>query len=105
MKNFKFGILLLAIVAMFTAKANAAGVGYINYQKVQENYSFAIQAVKEVELKKIEAAKKEEQAQQKKEARLEQGRCKTFNELCELAKKRGYKNPVGWAYFIMKGRG
>ena len=64
-----------------------------------------LKAVKEVELKKIEAAKKEEQAQQKKEARLEQGRCKTFNELCELAKKRGYKNPVGWAYFIMKGRG
>ncbi len=54
MKNFKFGILLLAIVAMFTAKANAAGVGYINYQKVQENYSFAIQAVKEVESKELE---------------------------------------------------
>ena len=54
MKNFKFGILLLAIAAMFTAKANAAGVGYINYQKVQENYSFAIQAVKEVETKELE---------------------------------------------------
>ena len=54
MKNFKFGILLLAIAAMFTVKANAAGVGYINYQKVQENYSFAIQAVKEVETKELE---------------------------------------------------
>ena len=54
MKNFKFGILLLAIATMFTAKANAAGIGYINYQKVQENYSFAIQAVKEVETKELE---------------------------------------------------
>ena len=63
-----------------------------------------IKAVKEVELKKIEATQKEELEQKKKEARLEQGRCRTFQELYDLAKKRGYKNPGGWAYFIMKGR-
>lgn len=54
MKNFKLGILLVAVFATFTAKANAAGLGFINYQKVQENYSFAIQAVKEVETKELE---------------------------------------------------
>lgn len=63
-----------------------------------------LKAVKEVELKKIEAIEKAEQEKQKKLARMEQGKCKTYEELYELAKKRGYKNPSGWAYFIMKGR-
>ena len=63
-----------------------------------------LKAVKDVELKKIEAAQKETEEQQRKEARREQGQCKTYEELYALAKKRGYKNPSGWAYFIMKGR-
>ena len=63
-----------------------------------------LKAIKDVELKRIECIQKEEQKQQKKEARREQGRCKSYQELYELAKKRGYKNPSGWAYFIMKGR-
>lgn len=63
-----------------------------------------LKSVKDVELKRIEAIEKEEQEQQKKEARREQGRCKSYQELYELAKKRGYKNPSGWAYFIMRGR-
>lgn len=63
-----------------------------------------LKSVKEVELKRIEAIEKEEQEQQKKEARREQGMCKSYQELYELAKKRGYKNPSGWAYFIMRGR-
>ena len=63
-----------------------------------------LKAIKEVELKKIETIQKEEQEKQKKAARLEQGNCKSYQELYELAKKRGYKNPSGWAYFIMKGR-
>ncbi len=63
-----------------------------------------LKAVKDVELKRIEAIKKEEQEQQRKEARREQGKCKSYQELYELAKKRGYKNPSGWAYFIMRGR-
>lgn len=56
MKNFKLGMLtaLIAVFAAFTMKAEAAGVGFINYQKVQENYSFAIQAVKEVDAKGLE---------------------------------------------------
>ena len=63
-----------------------------------------LKSVQDVELKKIEAVQKEEQEQKKKDARREQGRCQTYQELYELAKKRGYKNPSGWAYFIMKGR-
>lgn len=63
-----------------------------------------LKSVQDVELKKIEATEKEEQERQKKDARREQGRCQTYQELYELAKKRGYKNPAGWAYFIMKGR-
>ena len=63
-----------------------------------------LKAVKDVELKKIEAVQKEQQEQQRKEARREQGRCQSYEELYELAKKRGYKNPSGWAYFIMRGR-
>jgi hypothetical protein len=41
---------------------------------------------------------------QRKAARREQGNAQSFEELVALAKKRGYKNPTGWAYFIMKGR-
>ena len=63
-----------------------------------------LKAVTDVELKRIEAIKKEEQEKQKKDARREQGKCKSYQELYELAKGRGYKNPSGWAYFIMKGR-
>ena len=63
-----------------------------------------LKSVTDVELRRIEAIEKEEQEKQKKDARREQGRCKSYQELYELAKKRGYKNPSGWAYFIMKGR-
>jgi hypothetical protein len=60
--------------------------------------------MQEIELKRIEAVEKEEEEKQRKDARREQGMCKTYQELYDLAKKRGYKNPSGWAYFIMKGR-
>jgi superfamily II DNA or RNA helicase len=63
-----------------------------------------LKAIKDVELKRIEGIQKEEQEQQKKEARREQGNCRSYEDLYALAKKRGYKNPAGWAYFIMKGR-
>ncbi len=63
-----------------------------------------LKQMQDVELKKIEAIKREEEEKARKEARMEQGRCKSYAELLELAKKRGYKNPSGWAYFIMKGR-
>lgn len=52
-KERLLGLLLAGVVA-FSLKANAAGVGFIDYQKVQENYSFAIQAVKEVDSRGLE---------------------------------------------------
>ena len=63
-----------------------------------------LKTIRDIELKKIEAIQKEEQEKQKKAARMEQGNCKSYQELYDLARKRGYKNPAGWAYFIMKGR-
>ena len=63
-----------------------------------------LRSVKDVELKRIEAIQREEQEKQKKNARMEQGKCRTYEELYDLAVSRGYKNPSGWAYFIMKGR-
>lgn len=63
-----------------------------------------LKQMQDVELKKIEAIKREEDEKARKAARMEQGRCKSYSELVELAKSREYKNPSGWAYFIMKGR-
>jgi hypothetical protein len=63
-----------------------------------------LKTIQDVELKQIQAVEKEKQEKQRKDNRREQGMCKTYQELYELAKKRGYKNPSGWAYFIMKGR-
>jgi Skp family chaperone for outer membrane proteins len=54
MKKFNLSLLAVSLVALCAMKANAAGVGFINYQKVQENYPFAIQAVKEVDAKGLE---------------------------------------------------
>lgn len=73
--------------------------GYVYKVKGRE-----LKQMQDVELKKIEAIEREEEEQARKSARMEQGRCKSYAELLELAKKRGYKNPSGWAYFIMKGR-
>lgn len=63
-----------------------------------------LKQLRDVELKRIEAIEKEEQEKQRKAARREQGNAQSYEELVALAKKRGYKNPAGWAYFIMKGR-
>ncbi len=54
MKRLKVVTLFVAVCAAFMLKAEAAGVGFIDYQKVQENYSFALQAVKEVDAKGLE---------------------------------------------------
>lgn len=54
MKNFKLAALLVAVGVFLTNQAFAAGVGYINYQKVQDNFSFAQQAIKEIDSKALE---------------------------------------------------
>ena len=53
MNKLKLGIVLAAIVAM-TGVANAAGVGYIDYAKVIDNYDYAKKATKEVDAKGLE---------------------------------------------------
>jgi superfamily II DNA or RNA helicase len=55
-----------------------------------------LKAIQDVELKKIETVQKEEQEQQKKEARMEVGQCRTIAELQQIAKVRGYKQ--GWVW-------
>lgn len=48
-------VVLLAVISISLGlKANASGVGYIDYGKVQENFSFAQQAVKEIDSKALE---------------------------------------------------
>lgn len=56
MNKFKFLVLTLA-VAVFTSLgsvAQASGIGFINYRKVQENYSYAQDAIKEVDARGLE---------------------------------------------------
>ena len=56
MKKFKLTALLMTAGLFITLgnQANAAGVCYIDYQKVQENFPFAQQAVKEIDAKALE---------------------------------------------------
>ncbi len=56
MKNFKLAAVLLlgGLFAASLQQTFAAGVGYIDYQKVQAAYPLAQQAVKEVDAKALE---------------------------------------------------
>ena len=62
MKNLKFAALLMG-AGLFLAlgnQANAAGVGYIDYQKVQDGFPFAQQAVKEIDAKALDTPLKKQ---------------------------------------------
>ena len=54
MKKYTLSALLIGVGLIFGMQANAAGVGYIDYGKVQENFSFAQQAVKEIYSKALD---------------------------------------------------
>ena len=56
MKKFKFTALAFAAGLLITLgnQAYAGGIGYINYQKIQENFPFAQQAVKDIDAKALE---------------------------------------------------
>lgn len=55
MKKFKLMALILAAGLAISANSQAnAEVGYLNYQKVLENYPAAQQAVKEIDAKSLE---------------------------------------------------
>ena len=53
MNKLKLGLVLLSLIAV-TGIANAAGVGYIDYAKVIDNYDYAKKATKEVDAKGLE---------------------------------------------------
>jgi len=53
MKNFKLGLIAIAIVAA-TISVYAGDVGYIDYVKVIDNYDYAKQVTKEVDAKGLE---------------------------------------------------
>lgn len=56
MKNLRNLALTLTFVLLmsFNAKAMAEGVGFIDYKKVQDNYSYAQVAAKEIDAKALE---------------------------------------------------
>ena len=54
MKRFTLIALMIGLGLVFGLRANASGVGYIDYGKVQENFSFAQQAVKEIDAKALD---------------------------------------------------
>ncbi len=56
MNKFKFTVVALAVMvlASLNGVAQASGLGFINYKKVQENYSYAKDAIKEVDAKALE---------------------------------------------------
>ena len=64
-----------------------------------------IKAHEHIELARISAAEAEEAERRRKQARIEQGRARTFPELVQIGKERGYKNPAAWAAMVMRGRG
>ena len=56
--------------------------------------------IQEDEKAELERITKLEKIQKKRE----QGMAKTYDELVEIGKKRGMKNPYGWAYFVLNNR-
>ena len=54
MKKLTTLLMTMGLVLALANQANAAGVGYIDYQKVQQNFSFAQQAIKEIDSKALE---------------------------------------------------
>ena len=63
-----------------------------------------IKAHEEIQLQRITAEEAARLEQEKKKARLEQGRATSFEELVKLGRSRGYKNPAFWAAQVIRGR-
>ena len=63
-----------------------------------------IKAHEAVELARISAKEAEELEHKRKQARMEQGKAKTFPELLAIGRERGYKNPAAWAQMVLRGR-
>jgi hypothetical protein len=63
-----------------------------------------IKAHQEIELTRITAEQAAEAERKRKQARSEQGRARTFEELLMIGRERGYQNPAAWAAMVMRGR-
>lgn len=63
-----------------------------------------IKAHQDIELARITAQEAAIAEQKRKQARMEQGKAKTFPELLAIGRERGYKNPAAWAQMVMRGR-
>ncbi len=63
-----------------------------------------LKARKDIELARITAEEAEKAEQKRKQARMEQGKAKTFPELLAIGRERGYKNPAAWAQMVLRGR-
>ena len=63
-----------------------------------------LQAHKDIKLAKITADDAAVAERRRKEVRKAQAQARTFPELIELGKARGYANPAAWAYRVMQGR-
>ena len=62
-----------------------------------------IKQIQAVELHKIEEENRIAEEERKKQARMEVGKCRSYEELLKIEKERGYKN--GWAYFKARAKG
>lgn len=63
-----------------------------------------LKAHQDIELARITAEEAEEAERRRKQARMEQGKAKTFPELLAIGRERGYKNPAAWAQMVLRGR-
>ena len=63
-----------------------------------------IKAHEDIELTRITAEQAAEAERQRKQARMEQGRAQSFEELLAIGKARGFKSPAYWAQQVMRGR-
>lgn len=63
-----------------------------------------LKAHEDIELARISAEEAAKAEAQRKQARMQQGRAQTFEELVRIGKERGYKNPAFWASRVINGR-
>ena len=63
-----------------------------------------IKAHENIELARITAEQAAEAERARRQARMEQGRAQTFEELLAIGRAKGYKNPAFWAQQVMRGR-
>lgn len=63
-----------------------------------------LKAHEDIELARISAEEAAKAEAQRKQARMQQGRAQTFEELVQIGKSRNYKNPAAWAAMVLRGR-